>query len=111
MKPLFAGLAALPVALAPAMAVSAPPYGPQEYGPGMMWDGFWWPGMMFGPLMMIVFLVVLVVLAVLAVRWLGHGPTHHRGAEDRALALLRERYARGEIDQKEYEERRRILES
>ncbi len=29
--------------------------------------------------------------------------------EDRALALLRERYARGEIDHTEYEERRRAL--
>jgi putative membrane protein len=29
--------------------------------------------------------------------------------EDRALAILRERYARGEIDSAEYEERRRRL--
>lgn len=35
-----------------------------------------------------------------------------RGAdEDRALALLRERYARGEIDHAEYEQRRAALAS
>jgi putative membrane protein len=82
------------------------------HGPGMMWDGGW--GMMvFGPLMMIVFIGAIVVLVVLAIRWLGasgHPPAGHGGAASRApLDILQERLAKGEIDVAEYEERRRAL--
>lgn len=79
---------------------------------GMMWEGGW--GMMvFGPLMMIVFIGAIVVLVVLAIRWLGaagHLPTAHGGATPRTpLDILQERLAKGEIDVAEYEERRRAL--
>ncbi len=73
-----------------------------------------WGHMMFGPLMMLVFVAVVIVVVVLAVRWLGgagHGAV--AGAEPRSektpIDILEERYARGEIDQDEFEERRRIL--
>ena len=77
----------------------------------------------FGLLAVVFFLVWLVfvggmiTLIVLAIRWLlrntGSG-LHAPGpgassADDPALALLRERFARGEIDATEYEERRRTL--
>jgi putative membrane protein len=82
------------------------------HGHGMMWEGGW--GMMlFGPLMMIVFVGGIVVLVVLAIRWLGasgHGPAGHGGATSRtALDILKERLAKGEIDVAEFEERRRAL--
>ncbi len=81
------------------------------HGPGMMW-GYGWQGMVFGPIMMIVFLGVLVALVVLAVRWIG-GTGHAGGAgapsRNPALDILRERFARGEIDAQEFEERRRTL--
>ena len=66
--------------------------------------------MMMGPIMMIVFigLVVLVVLAV--VRWFGPGTTAGKSDADRATALLRERFARGEIDESEFDTRLRTLE-
>ncbi len=79
------------------------------YGPHMMWGG--WYGMFFGPLMMIIFIAVVVVLVVLAVRWLGgsHGASQHSSSTKTPLDILKERFARGEIDKEEFEERRRVL--
>lgn len=70
-----------------------------------------WPGMMFlGPLMMILFVAAVVVLVVLAVRWMGGSGGAAPGAsQSRALDILKERFARGEIDEKEFETRRRAL--
>ncbi len=73
-----------------------------------------WGHMMFGPLMMLVFVAVVIVLLVLAVRWLGgagHGAVAppHPHPEKTPLDILEERFARGEIDKDEFEERRRIL--
>ena len=99
----------------PAMAQAQqgmPYYG---YGPGMMWgEGGDWFHMLFGFLMMILFLAVIVVLVVLGVRWLGgldHSPFRHPPAPGprSALDILKERLAKGEIDVAEYEERKRAL--
>lgn len=78
-----------------------------------MWDGGWgWGHMIFGSAMMIIFWGVIILLIVLAVRWLGgvgragHPPGSSGGT---AVDILRERFARGEIDKTEFEERRRAL--
>ena len=79
-------------------------------GPHMMWNG--WYGMFFGPMMMIVFIAVAVVVVVLLVRWLGgskHGVGPRIPSERDPLDILKERFARGEIDKDEFEERRRML--
>jgi putative membrane protein len=81
------------------------------YGPHMMW---WGGGWLFGPLFMILVLAVVIALVVLLVRWLGggtwHGPASSPPPQGRApLDILKERFARGEIDQAEYESRRRVL--
>ena len=66
--------------------------------------------MFFGPLMMIVFIAVTVGVVVLLVRWLGdRRPDTRASAESNAVDILKERFARGEIEKEEYEERRRIL--
>ena len=72
-------------------------------------------------LVSIAFLVLLVLLVVLAIRWLLRSLSSSSAAspsspgatgiatDDSALAVLRERFARGEIDTEEFEQRRRTL--
>ena len=82
------------------------------YGPHMMWGGGW--GMMiFGPLFMILVLAAVIAAAALLVRWIGgpwQGITAPQPPQGPApLDILKERFARGEIDKNEFEERRRVL--
>lgn len=79
---------------------------PDHYHNQHMWDGGW---MFFGPLTMIAFVAVIVGVVVLLVRGLGGHRSGAAPSEDNALHILQERFARGEIDKEEYEERRRSL--
>ena len=88
----------------------APYHGGHEH----MWGGGWY-GMFLGPLMMLVFLGIAVAVIVLVVRWLG-GTRHdtpmlapNAASGKTSLDILKERFARGEIDKDDYEERKRIL--
>ena len=88
----------------------SPYYGGHDH----MWGGGWY-GMFLGPLMMLLFLGIAVAVIVLIVRWLG-GPRHHAhlplpGAapSKTPVDILKERFALGEIDKQEFEERKRIL--
>jgi putative membrane protein len=110
----FAGVAVVAAAalalIAPANAVLAQ-YG--YHGHDFASDGHGWFGWFMGPLFMILVLVAVVVLVVMLVRWLSGGDRHGaRGgpsAKRTALDILDERYARGEIEHDDYEERRRRL--
>jgi putative membrane protein len=79
----------------------------------MWWDGGY--GMMiFGPLFMMLMLTVVIVAVFFLVRWLGgpwHGmtPPHQASSDQTALNILKERFARGEINKDEYEEKRRLI--
>ncbi len=95
---LAAGLFAFPA------LVSAQPYN-DGYGPHM-WGGSGW---FMGPVMMIFFLVVAAFIVMLVFRWLGGTSHDGRHRRTHALDILRERYARGEIDGAEFDERRRKL--
>ena len=102
-------LGALLSVLTPAVALAQQPQGPY-YGPHM-WNGGW-GGWFFGPIMMIVFIAVAVVVILLLVRWLGgpsHVSPHYQPPTKTPLDILKERFARGEIDKEEFEERRRVL--
>lgn len=96
------------------LAAAAPSLAQTSPDRDAMWHMGWgwsWGGMIFGPLVMLVFLAGIVVVAVLVVHWLGAGG-HGRGTATprrTPLEILRERFARGEIDKQEYEDRERVL--
>jgi putative membrane protein len=76
-----------------------------------MWGNWGWGGMMLGPLTMLIFVAAIVVVVILLVRWLGGGSamTPPAPTGKTAIDILKERFARGEIDKEEFEERRRLL--
>ena len=72
----------------------------------MWWSDGWGygpaPWMVVGPVMMMLFIAACAAVASLVMR-----SSQPRGGH--AMEILEERYARGEIDQAEFEERRRLL--
>ena len=69
--------------------------------------------MLFGPIWMIVIIAAIVAVVVLLVRWLGvsiPASVHGQPPAKSPMDILRERFARGEIDKEEFEERRKLLE-
>jgi putative membrane protein len=59
------------------------------------------------PLFMVLVLAAVIALAVMLVRGLSGAPRLSPGRG--ALEILNERFARGEIDKQEFDERRRVL--
>ena len=84
-----------------------------NHGYDMMWGSNQWGGfgMVLGPIFMILIVVVIVAAIIYLLRLFGAaGPsTSSHAAHDRALALLKERYAKGEIDSTEFSERKKLL--
>jgi len=80
----------------------------------MMNYGYYQPFGFLGPIFMIFWWIVIVVAIVALVRYLkggkGHNMMQHMmGGEKSALDILKERFAKGEIDEKEYQEKKKIL--
>jgi putative membrane protein len=75
----------------------------------MWWSDMWWsdhwPFPFMFPFMGIVFMLVCMAMMFFMMRHRGHG------RDGDALEILRARFARGEINQAEYEERRRLLQA
>lgn len=82
---------------------------PYDWGWGMHpmgWmGGMWGIGMMF---MMLLFWFLVIAGLILAVRWFLSDQKERRGS-DSALEILRQRYARGEINQEEFETKKKDL--
>jgi putative membrane protein len=78
-------------------------------GPGMM--GGWGMGW-FGMIFMVVFWILILVGLVFVIKWLmqatGRGKSSQAGSSG-AIDILKERYARGEIDKAEYETKKKDL--
>ena len=66
-------------------------------------------GMGFVGPFMVLFWVLVVVGVVVLVKWLADQSTGMGTPDKSALDILRERYARGEIDREEYEQKKRDL--
>ena len=84
----------------------------------MSWFGYGigWLWALFVGLLWLLFVILLVLLVVWLLRSLsrqrrpgGGARTYDRSEEDGALAILRERYARGEITREQYAEMRAAL--
>lgn len=117
------------IAVLPALAQqeqAVPKVAPPPYGPAV-WGGPWgWhPFMIVGPIFVVLAIIGVMVIFVWLVRWATHGYPfyghgfHHfhggcpccggRGRSRAALDILDERFARGEIEKAEFEEKRKLL--
>lgn len=99
-------LSAVPLALMTAESAFA--QSPGVYGHPHMYDthGF---GMFMGPVFMLVFLAALIVGIVALIRWIVPANGSSDGKNNAALSALNLRFANGEIDAKEYAERKKLL--
>ena len=77
----------------------------------MMWgDGGWyWWG--FGALHMLLYWGVLILILAALVKWVFGVPGGRTAERGRALDILKERYARGEVGKEEFEQKKRDLQS
>ncbi len=81
-------------------------WGFHNFMPGVMrWDMMGW----LGHALEIIFFVVLIIALVYIARSLGRLGGGYMKMEDSSLEILKKRYARGEIDKLEYEEKKKDL--
>jgi putative membrane protein len=116
---MFVTSCAISFTAVPAFAQQSPgPGGPGSgYGYSPMWGWGWHPAMIFGPIAMLLILIAALVLIVRLGRGFCHGAYHGHGGCPHcgygrgraALDILEERFAKGEIEKNEFEEKRKLL--
>lgn len=92
--------------VAPTLAAAAPGENWQDGYGHMMWGNGYG---MFGGLMMVLFWALVIALIVFAVKWMADNRGTSENRRD-PLDILRERFASGEIDEEEFDRRRKVLE-
>ena len=85
-------------------------YGGWQMGPGMMGSdwGMGWFGMIF----MLAFWGLVIIALIFLVKWLIQATSGKKAtptSSNRGLEILKERYARGEIDKLEFDSKKRDL--
>ncbi len=89
-------------------------YSYAQMGPGMMGPGMmnWGYGMGWGwSIIMMAFWISVIVGIIFLIRWvvLSSDRKRETKSEDSAMDILRNRYARGEINKEEFEEKKNAL--
>jgi putative membrane protein len=83
-------------------------------GPGMMGYGYEYGGYgYFGMILMMILGLLLIIGIVLLIVWLVRRSDifreHYRSGTETPLDILKKRYAKGEIDKEEFEQRKRDI--
>jgi putative membrane protein len=75
------------------------------------WGSYSGWGMGFGMVFMLLFWVLVILGIAALIRWLMTQSSPSRGSRDKSpLEIVKERYARGEINREEYEQKKQDLE-
>lgn len=74
-----------------------------------MMGGYGMGGFGFGGIFMILWWILIIVGIVALAKWLLSSNACSRSSSGKALDILKERYARGEIDEQEYQKKKRDL--
>lgn len=72
-------------------------------------EGYWWVGLLSMAKYLIFWAVVILFAVKLFKKYFTDRPTPPKSEEDSALKILRERYARGEIDAEEFKQKKSDL--
>lgn len=81
-----------------------------DFPPYWGWHPMWGFGGIFMMILMFVFWAAVIVGVILFIRWMFTGKPIPLDRGDAALDILKKRFARGEIDREEFEEKKKLLE-